>query len=122
MLSSNRSGSSISVFFPAFNDEKTIKSQVTDALAVLPSLTDDFEVLIVNEGSTDSTPAVLDVPAHAQPHVSTPADMGIHSFSLPGASPARRSTSLYCGSNSSCCLSTRRVNPRSRLLPYSSQP
>lgn len=69
MLSSNRSGSSISVFFPAFNDEKTIKSQVTDALAVLPSLTDDFEVLIVNDGSTDSTPAVLDALAHTQSHV-----------------------------------------------------
>lgn len=55
MLSAN----SISVFFPAFNDEGTIKSLVTDALAVLPCLTDDFEVLVVNDGSTDATPAVL---------------------------------------------------------------
>ncbi|HVF29261.1 MAG TPA: glycosyltransferase family 2 protein [Pyrinomonadaceae bacterium] len=60
---------SISVFFPAFNDEGTIESLVTDALAVLPRLTDDFEVLVVNDGSTDATPTVLDELERARPHV-----------------------------------------------------
>ncbi|MDQ3684270.1 MAG: glycosyltransferase family 2 protein [Acidobacteriota bacterium] len=65
MLSNN----SISVFFPAFNDEGTIESLVTDALAVLPGLTHDFEVLVVNDGSTDRTPAVLDELERTRPHV-----------------------------------------------------
>ena len=51
---------SISVFLPAYNDEATIAPLVRDALSVLPSLTDDFEVIVVNDGSTDRTAAVLD--------------------------------------------------------------
>jgi glycosyltransferase involved in cell wall biosynthesis len=51
---------SISAFFPAFNDERTIAQMVTDALAVLSRLTDDYEVLVVNDGSTDGTADVLD--------------------------------------------------------------
>jgi len=51
---------SISVFFPAYNDEMTIAALVGDALAVLPALTDDFEVLVINDGSSDNTGAVLD--------------------------------------------------------------
>jgi glycosyltransferase involved in cell wall biosynthesis len=60
---------SISVFFPAFNDEMTIAALVGDALAVLPALTDDFEVLVVNDGSTDNTAAVLDELARVNPRV-----------------------------------------------------
>jgi glycosyltransferase involved in cell wall biosynthesis len=60
---------SISVFFPAFNDEGSIAALVRDALAVLPSLTDDYEVIVVNDGSTDSTPAILDELARTLPHV-----------------------------------------------------
>lgn len=49
----------ISVFFPAFNDALSIGKLVADALFVLPTLTDDYEVVVVNDGSTDATDAVL---------------------------------------------------------------
>jgi glycosyltransferase involved in cell wall biosynthesis len=51
---------SISAFFPAFNDEATIEEMVRDVLAVLPTLTDDYEILVIDDGSTDRTAARLD--------------------------------------------------------------
>jgi glycosyltransferase involved in cell wall biosynthesis len=57
----------ISVFFPAYNDAGTIGSLVEAALEVLPSLTDDYEVVVVNDGSADETAAVIDGLARAHP-------------------------------------------------------
>lgn len=51
---------SISVFFPAYNDGGTIASMVISALLTLRELTDDFEIIVVNDGSQDYTPQVLD--------------------------------------------------------------
>ncbi|HEY0080055.1 MAG TPA: glycosyltransferase family 2 protein [Pyrinomonadaceae bacterium] len=58
---------SISLFFPAYNDSLTIARLISDALAVLPSLTDDYEVIVVNDGSTDETASVLDEIARRTP-------------------------------------------------------
>lgn len=60
---------SISVFFPAYNDAGTIGSLVLAALHVLPELTDDYEVIVVNDGSTDYTAQVLDDLAQQFSHV-----------------------------------------------------
>ena len=51
---------SISFFFPAFNDAGTIRLLVEDGLRVLPTLTDDFEIIIVNDGSFDETGPIAD--------------------------------------------------------------
>ena len=53
-------GLSISVFFPAYNDEKSIPTLVETAVAVLRENTSDFEVIVVNDGSQDGTAAVLE--------------------------------------------------------------
>ncbi len=60
---------SISVFFPAYNDVGSIASLVKDAVAVLETLTDDYEVIVVNDGSADATPLVLDELAREWPRV-----------------------------------------------------
>ena len=68
-MSEAKHNSGISVFFPAYNDEKTIAKMVADALDILPALTDDFEVIVINDGSTDGTGAVLDELARTFPKV-----------------------------------------------------
>lgn len=59
---------SITVFFPAYNDAGTIASLVKNALDTLTGLTSDFEVLVVDDGSTDATPIILDELAATLPH------------------------------------------------------
>src|SRR5688500_13991762 len=49
----------ISAFFPAYNDAGTIASMVVSTLSTLEQLTDDYEVIVVNDGSEDHTGEVL---------------------------------------------------------------
>jgi glycosyltransferase involved in cell wall biosynthesis len=51
---------SISAVFPAYNDGGTIPSMVLRAIAALKTLTDDYEVIVTNDGSRDYTADVLD--------------------------------------------------------------
>jgi len=50
----------ISAFFPCFNDAGTIASMVMEALVVLRELSDDYEVVVIENGSTDYAWDVLD--------------------------------------------------------------
>lgn len=59
--------SSISAVFPAYNDGGTIASMVTTAYLVLEEICEDFEIIVVDDGSLDYTPSVLDaLPEHFQ--------------------------------------------------------
>lgn len=49
----------ISVFFPAYNDAGTIASMIVLADRTVRRLTDDYEVIVVNDGSQDHTAQVL---------------------------------------------------------------
>src|SRR5947207_7757698 len=59
----------LSVFFPAYNDSGTIASMVIRAVQAAAELTPDYEVIIVNDGSADATPAIIDELARTYPHV-----------------------------------------------------
>jgi glycosyltransferase involved in cell wall biosynthesis len=50
---------SISACFPAYNDEATIGGLVATVQAVLKEITDDFEIVVVNDCSPDRTAEVL---------------------------------------------------------------
>lgn len=51
---------SISVFFPCHNEVANIEPLVKKTLQVLTRLTPDFEIIIVDDGSTDGTDKVAD--------------------------------------------------------------
>jgi glycosyltransferase involved in cell wall biosynthesis len=59
----------LSVFFPAFNDSGTIASMVIRAVQAASKLTTDYEVVVVNDGSTDATGSILEELARTYPQV-----------------------------------------------------
>jgi glycosyltransferase involved in cell wall biosynthesis len=61
---------SISVFFPAYNDAECLPELLAHTFLVLPRLTPDYEVIVVNDGSTDDTRSVLEILVHRYaPHL-----------------------------------------------------
>ena len=59
----------LSYFFPAHNEEANVAGLVEEALAVLPTLADTFEIIIVNDGSRDRTRAIADELTASNPGV-----------------------------------------------------
>jgi glycosyltransferase involved in cell wall biosynthesis len=59
----------LSVFFPAYNDGGTIASLVIAARQTARELTPNFEIIVVNDGSADATPAIADELARTYPEV-----------------------------------------------------
>ena len=49
----------ISVFFPAFNEEKNIEKTVTNAVEELEKVARNYEVIVIDDGSLDKTPALV---------------------------------------------------------------
>src|SRR3954453_11528681 len=59
----------LSIFFPAYNDSGTIASLVITARQTAQKLTTDYEVIVVNDGSADSTADIADELARTYPEV-----------------------------------------------------
>jgi len=51
---------SISVFFPCYNEEANVAAMVEKACTVLDGLDGDYEVIIVDDGSSDGTARIAD--------------------------------------------------------------
>jgi glycosyltransferase involved in cell wall biosynthesis len=59
----------LSYFFPAHNEEGNVEALVRDALAALPALAEQFEIIVVNDGSSDRTRSLADGLAEAHPDI-----------------------------------------------------
>src|SRR3984893_11614377 len=64
-----RKPAGLSVFFPAYNDSGTIASMVIRTVKAASELTPDFEIIVVDDGSADSTAEIADELAHTYPQV-----------------------------------------------------
>ena len=60
---------SLSLVLPAHNEEANIGIVVAEALAVLPRFADEFEIIVVDDGSRDATGRIVDELARAHPPV-----------------------------------------------------
>ena len=59
----------LSYFFPAHNEAGNVEALVADALVALPALAERYEIIVVNDGSSDQTGALADALAAAHPEI-----------------------------------------------------
>ncbi|HTP01963.1 MAG TPA: glycosyltransferase family 2 protein [Anaerolineales bacterium] len=52
--------SSLTIFFPCYNDGGTIATMIIRAMQAAPTVTDDFEIIVINDGSQDDSALVLE--------------------------------------------------------------
>lgn len=61
--------SSLSVFFPCYNEEANVENMVRKSQGILPELAEQWEIIPVNDGSKDKTGEIIDRLAKEDPHV-----------------------------------------------------
>lgn len=64
-----KSTNDITILVPAFNEEKNIPDVVKQLERVVPKYTPDYEILIIDDGSTDTTGMVADRLAAKNRHI-----------------------------------------------------
>jgi glycosyltransferase involved in cell wall biosynthesis len=72
---------SVSVCFPAYNEEAAIEQVLTEAHELLSNSGLEYEILVCNDGSVDRTGRVIEAVASRLPHVrmlNNPSNQGIH--------------------------------------------
>ncbi len=90
--------SGISAVFPAYNDAGTIPSMVLTAIMALRQVTDDYEVIVTDDGSHDHTALILDEMATRYPELRIlkhPVNRGYGASIRSGFSAATREWIFY---------------------------
>lgn len=59
----------LSCFFPAFDEQENIRQVLEEAIGALPLVADEFEVLVVDDGSSDATASIVQAMAARHPEI-----------------------------------------------------
>jgi hypothetical protein len=59
----------LSVCLPAYNEQANIRDTLTAACAILPAFVADFEIVVVDDGCTDQTAAIVTELAQDEPRI-----------------------------------------------------
>jgi glycosyltransferase involved in cell wall biosynthesis len=89
----------LSVFLPSHNEEGNVERVVGSYLNELPRVTDDYEVIVVDDGSRDRTGAIADRLASADSHVKVvhhPVNRGYGGAVISGIRAASKPYVLLC--------------------------
>jgi len=60
---------SVTLFYPMYNERESVEPITHKALQVMPTVSDDFEILIVDDGSSDGSERIADQLAQNNAHV-----------------------------------------------------
>jgi glycosyltransferase involved in cell wall biosynthesis len=85
----------MSVFLPSHNEEANVDRVVRGIAAVLPAIARDYEVIVVDDGSSDRTGAVADQIAATDPHVKVVHHQVNHGYGAAVISGIRAATQPY---------------------------
>ncbi len=91
-------GVSISVFFPCYNEEDNVANITNDATKVLEDIGADYEIIIVNDGSSDNTGRIADALAGADDRIKVihhPTNFGYGAALQSGFNTAGRELVFY---------------------------
>lgn len=110
---------SLSVFFPAYNDEGTIGKLVQEAAALLPKLVGDYEIIVVDDCSPDNSGRIADALAKKNKHIRVihhPENRGAGGALLTGYRSASKEYVFYTDGDAQYNLQELR-----ELIPYLKQ-
>jgi glycosyltransferase involved in cell wall biosynthesis len=106
---------SISVIIPAFNEEDNLQRAIDDTRAALASMTGDFEIIVVDDGSSDRTFIVAEENAQCYPDVRAikhAVNQGFGGAVLTGIAAAQKELVTYNSADSQF-----NISELSRFLP-----
>src|SRR5215469_18602028 len=92
----------ISVVYPMFNEEENIEHAVNFAEAVLTDMASDYEILIVNDASTDRSAEIAEALARSKPGVKVfhhERNLKLGGALRTGFSKAAKELIFYCDSD-----------------------
>jgi putative flippase GtrA len=107
---------SLSVVLPAYNEEAVIARTVEQAVGVLACLVEDFEILVVNDGSSDRTGQIVAALAACDTRIrliTHPVNQGAGAALVSGFLQASGTYTFYMDSDGQFAIAD-----LGRLLPY----
>ena|SRR5579859_6750342 len=67
---------SVTLFYPMYNELESVELITRKALQVMPTVADDFEILIIDDGSSDGSERIADQLAQNHPHIQVSISLG----------------------------------------------
>ena len=110
---------SISLVLPAYNEADNIEPMVAEATPALQAVADDYEIIVVDDGSADGTAAVTRQVIESNPHVRLvqhPVNQGFGAAVFSGFTSAEKDWIFYTDADRQFVLSE-----LERFVPYMDQ-